>query len=627
MNSEYKFISSDINSNISKFIKIAIESSSIESFYKIDSFCLKILRLSIQNKDLNSYKQYLLFVNNYYLLSYADSIQKNKNVKEIHEICNDRSSRRIRETFFVLNVFYNRSNLEEKKYYNFFKLSTFTAFSQLLFEAVKRKDINFFNYTLNQIENVFLGKSVDISYFIYNNDIGEEDYEDFLEVIYFRHLIIGIKYWIYNLYGNKQISIDELNLFLESLNNLNTGNVLPEFWEMELLFNVLNTSAIDWYFSWQNWDFIEHKEGRIHSLPSVFDWIYNGYIVDVIQNGEFLSINNSQAYDVFKEKLTPTNKKLFLDCLKKGITNAIHQLNSDNQYIIKENIKKVEEDLSLLSMKSEIEKATAIVTSKLSNEKIELFKANLLDNWISSQMIHKIFNFYQNKIPYNGDQKLLLIGQNMFLEGAKFLFLDNMDNQNILGLDRIGKQLSKWENDIFFQTVLDQKSEVLYPSFMQGVNKSIKKLEQLGKFPSVLFISSFTFLNELKKDEKWRNEMILDVFKGMYNNISVCFVNSSYLQNKFIISDFKNAFQMLYRKKDNNFNDYLDVKINEITDEVALEKLTKNPTKWKNIEGVIVSDEEALLNIKTSIIIDYEIVELFEIIDFDALEIGIISDY
>jgi|GEM_PF-5966386 len=625
MNSKLTFISSDINSNIPKFIKIAIESNSIESFYKIDGFCLKVLRLSIQNKDLESYKRYLLFANNYYLLSYADSIQKNKNIKEIHEICNDRSSRRIRETFFVLNAFYDRSNLEEKKHYNIFKLSTFTAFSQLLFEAVKRKDINFFNFTLNQIENVFLGKSVDISYFIYD-DINEEAYEDLLEVIYFRHLIIGIKYWIYNLYENKQISIDELNLFLKSLNNLDTGNVLLEFWEMELLFNVLNTGAIDWYFNWQSWDFIEHKEGKIHSLPSIFDWIYNGYIVDVIKNGEFLSINNSQAYDVFKEKFTPTNKKLFLDRLKTGITHARHQLNNDNQYIIKNNIKKIEDDLSLLSMKSEVENAKAIVTSKLSNEKIELFKSNLLDNWLSSQIIHKIFDFYQNKVAYYGDQKLLLIGQNMFIEGAKFLFLDNKYNQNILGLDRIGKQLSKWENDIFFQTVLDQKSEVLYPSFIQGIHKSKEKLEQLNKFPSVIFISSFTFLNELKKDEKWKNEIILDVFKGMYNNISVCFVNSSYLQNKFIIADFKNAFQMLYRKKDNHFNDYLDVKIKEITDEVALEKLAENPTKWKNIEGVEVSDKEALLNIKTSIIIDYEVVELFEVIDLEALEIGIIGD-
>lgn len=627
MNSEFKLISEEINSNISKYIKIAIESNSIESFYKIDSFCLKILRLSIQNKDINTYRQYLQFVNNYYLLSYIDTIKKNKKTKEINEICNDRSSRRIKETFFVLNIFYDRSNLEEKKHYNFFKLSTFTAFSQLLFEAVERNDINFFNDTLNQIENVFLGKRTNLTYFIYSY-VDEKTYEDLQEVIYFRHLIIGIKYWIYNLYSNKQISIDEFKLFLESLNNLDTGNVFPEFWEMELLFNVLNTNAIDWYFNWQSWDFIKHKEGKFHSLPSVFEWIYNGYTIDVIQNRGFLLINNSKAYDIFKKKLTLTNKKLFVEKLKEGIENAKHQLNTGNQYIIEANIKNVEDELNLLSMKSEIDKAKDIVTSKLSNEKIQSFKEDFLNNWISSQIIRKIFDFYQNKISFDGEVgKLQLIGQNIFIEDAKLLFLDNEYNQNMLGPDRIGKQLSKWENDVFFQTVLNQKDEVLYPSYIQGIHETIIKLKQLKKSPSVLFISSITLLNELKKDENWKREIILDVFKGMYKNISVCSVNSSLLQNKFIICDFKNAFQMLYRKRDNNFNDYLDVKINEITDEVALEKLTENPTKWKNIEGISVSDEQALLNIKTSIIIDYEIVELFEILDFDALEIGIISDY
>jgi len=58
---------------------------------------------------------------------------------------------------------------------------------------------------------------------------------------------------------------------------------------------------------------------------------------------------------------------------------------------------------------------------------------------------------------------------------------------------------------------------------------------------------------------------------------------------------------------------------------LANEKLQKEYDKWKNIDGQQLSDEDALKHIKTSILIDYEVIEEFEIDDIDAFEIGLIE--
>lgn len=81
----------------------------------------------------------------------------------------------------------------------------------------------------------------------------------------------------------------------------------------------------------------------------------------------------------------------------------------------------------------------------------------------------------------------------------------------------------------------------------------------------------------------------------------------------------------MFRKIPDAFDDVLKIEIKEISDELAHEKLQKEYDKWKNIDGQQLSDEDAIKYIKTSIIIDYEVIDLFEIDDIDAFKIGLIE--
>ena len=92
-------ITAGIGTDVLKQITKAVQSNSIESFYKIDGFCNKILMLSIENKHITHFKEYLDIVIGYYIISYE--YKNNALYNKIFEICSDRSARRIRELFIT----------------------------------------------------------------------------------------------------------------------------------------------------------------------------------------------------------------------------------------------------------------------------------------------------------------------------------------------------------------------------------------------------------------------------------------------------------------------------------------------------------------------------------------------
>jgi hypothetical protein len=98
------------------------------------------------------------------------------------------------------------------------------------------------------------------------------------------------------------------------------------------------------------------------------------------------------------------------------------------------------------------------------------------------------------------------------------------------------------------------------------------------------------------------------------------------MQNRFIVADFKKAFTMLYREIERGFDGELKVEIKEVSEEMAQNKLNQEPQKWKYINGVETSDENALVYIKTSIIIEFKVIELFKVTDNNAFEIGLIDN-
>ena len=630
-------ITDGLKTDVLKMIDNAINNNSVESFYEIDGFVVKILNLSISNKCLFHFRDYVNVCIFYYTLSYEYQEKNNAAYNKIFDACSDRAARRIRESFLLLDYSFDKSELEDKKTYNRFKLAAFTTFSQLLYEQILRKDCKQFEFTLNQLEQVFLGKSYNMHDFAFKlkrreqsetNDL-ENDKEDVESFRYFQHTIIGIKYWLYFLHENGIINREELKLFLVPILRLiEDKRINLEFFEIELLFNNLNSKALDWYLNWQSWDFETHMEGKAYYMHSPMDWIFKGVIIDAIQQGYFSNTIYVDCNQI--EKQNPQNKSLLIHTLKEKLAQ-IKQSSKWKEYF-NDNIdsQKIESQLNQLNVSFEIQRAKEIAKANLIIEKVELFRDNFYKGWNKSKFIRKIFEYFKKTETYTKeDKKMFIVGASVFLEKGKSFFLE--DSNNVFGVDAIatdyGKNVSFVEDRFFFETVLKNKQETIYDSVENGLSNSIKKLSKLEATPSVIFIDSTQAYLHLtrKPNEKWSNNKFIEFSNGTYDGIPVFYVIGNLLQNRFIVADFDKAFTMFYRKLENGYDNELRIDIKEISDELAKEKLNAEKYKWKNINGQELSDEDALNYIKTSILVDYEVIDLFEISDENAFEIGIIE--
>ena len=315
------------------------------------------------------------------------------------------------------------------------------------------------------------------------SDIDKATLSDYIEniqsKIYVKHTILGIRYWLYYLYEKKQISIEGLNSFIGLTEQLKRSKLSVEFWEMELLFNRLNSAQLNWYFNWQSWDYETHPEGECYTMSSVFDWFFTGYIVDAIRNGGIYNTPNFDA-NIVDGNINPQNKILFIRTLKERLEKVISEKNVWISFFNNDNFDStanlIKEQLNSFSSLIELQKAKEIASEKLNTNRVNEFKQNLYDRWHKSKLIRKIFEYFEEKKKYEGEiGKLKLVGKNMFFEKAKMLFLNDKYYQHIYGVEDLGAQLSKWENEFFFQIILKEQAEIVYSSIVVGLQQAIKK--------------------------------------------------------------------------------------------------------------------------------------------------------
>jgi len=145
-NSEFD-ITTGLRTDVLKMAGNAIRNNSIESFYAIDGFVNKVLNLSIINNYESHFNEYIEVPFFYYTLSYNKEDDKT-GTNKMYVACTERASMRIRETFWMMDFKYKKADLSEKNKIIKLKKHAFGVFSQLLFEQVKRKDINAFTTTL-----------------------------------------------------------------------------------------------------------------------------------------------------------------------------------------------------------------------------------------------------------------------------------------------------------------------------------------------------------------------------------------------------------------------------------------------------------------------------------------------
>jgi hypothetical protein len=383
-----------------------------------------------------------------------------------------------------------------------------------------------------------------------------------------------------------------------------------------------------YYLNWQSWDYETHPEGKFYKMKSLFDCIFEGYMIDSILHN---SLSFVQDIDIEKiEKQNPQNKSLLISTLKEKI-NIIVQNKMWIEFFKRKNIDNhhidtIKNQLNTINATFEIKNAQKIVAETLDITKINDFKVSLYNKWQETKFIRKIFEYFNKKQSYSGQNKLSLVGQNMFLQKGKRCFTKTDTNDNfLLVLNDLGSQLSKLEDKLFFRTVLNRKTETVYKSVIEGLNKSIEILRNEKHTPTVIFLDSLFEWFGLKDVEKWSNEKTIEFSNGSYDKIPVFFVNARLLEKRFLVADFGNTFTMLCREYSDRYDNELKIDVTDVTDDIANEKFANEIQKWKFIDGNEISDADALTYIKTSVIIDFDVVENYEILDDKSFEIGLIE--
>lgn len=642
-------LTSGIKPNIIRALDKSIENNSIETNEVIKSFIRKVLQLSIKEKSLKHFKEYIFLPATFYSLSFDKKLH-DLSLEYLHKICSDQSAVYLKEIIWFDLGYKSKQviSISERKTLNEFYYWAFNGFSHLLYLTVKNKDHKQFKYSLEEYEQIsdsISNQNYDLKFKIRKlqreniDGRNSEKIQSLKEELtlssqfetYKRHVLLGIKYWILFLYQIDQIT-EELTVILLSELKIpyhDSNDVLND-----ILFFRNNDSNN--YLGWSEWDFTERQSGKVYSPPIPLNWLTLGFMADQIRENK-LYINLEEfnyeelkyirfLYDNLK-KYAKTFKNDFDKWKKVLNVETIEQFNQTSNQVLslfatlkRKSIGKTEKDISL---------------AQLSQNKIKAFRKLTGKAWFSQAHINRLFKKIGTiEIISNDETKLKNIGRRIFFEKAKMMFIEGENNQQIFGIDKLGFDIGLWEDSEFFNTITQtDHNKVTGSSILEVLNKTIAQLKSQEVIPDLILMSPehnykntellnsklFTPKNHTPNNKKDITSLLI----GKFDSIPIYTSKSEFIKNRILVCNFKNAFKMRYKTDLKWFNNVLKVDITKVTNEEAHRRLKEHPDKWKMTEDDIkLDDKDALTLIKTSVIIDCWSTLDFQILDSESFILG-----
>jgi hypothetical protein len=631
-------------SNIEK----SIEKNNKESVDAFKNFVQNIMHLSIQNKSLNHFKQYIFFPSLFYSISF-EKVKHNATLTYLHKHCTEIALNVLKDVNWLhLGFAYKElKNIDDKKNFNDFIYWGLNGFNRLLYLTIKNKDYYHFDKALEKLE--LLSNNTNDQYYELRREksflefnanenntqrieqINKEIIEEKKSDTYRLYLLLGIKYWILYLFN---VNYYKKRDVLKFINRVSTPNVEAKEILKAIIFFRSNTSL--GYFEWNSWDYIERKEWVTYSPPYPSDWMTMGFLIEqIITNKLYLNLNELTADEIKGVQFLYSDLEKYSEILIKDFPKWKDVLKVKDEDELRLKTGNILSLFAIVKRKSSQETENAIAVAPLSLEKISEFKKTIGNAWYAQTQIHKIFKSFGNAIDVTAeDVKLLHIGQRTFFDKAKTMFIDGQYHNIIYGIDRIGGEIGRWEDDTFFNSILKAKEikKVSGIDMLELLDKSIRTLTNDGVESTLILMSpeySYKDENLLKSSRFSISTNIIGVddlpFRiiGSFDQIPIYTSFSNLLDNRVIVCDFKNAFLMRYKTNENWFNNEMTVDVNEVSNEEAKDKLLRYPQKWRvNEEGIHLTEEEAITLIKTSVIIDTWVTVDFQVSDKEKFVIG-----
>lgn len=640
-------ITEGLSLKIRQAIDKSIENNSKETFLVYKSFVRRVLQISVRNKSLKHFQEFIFFPALFYAVSF-DKMKQNQMLYNLHKICSEQAAIHLKEIiwFDVGLTFKHEEGLKAKKEINPFFYWGFYSFSQLLFFTIKNSDISQFTFALNeygQISNSEGSLNYQLKYKIQNlkqknaNDTHTEEIKKLEETYtvheafntYKRHVLKGLKYWIFYLYSKKKISVQVLKVFIEKIEEVREETQFPL---EDILF--FRSSESNTYMGWTAWDFMERPHMIVYSPPSPLNWTTFGFIVEQIRrNGLYINLNDFDNRQIRDAHFLFEEIKGYRKYFEHNFESWKVILKVQTKEELSTRYDNLLQSIGVLKHQSITNIETSIADTELSQDKINDFKETIGKVWERAANIRKLFKKYDNRqLILDNNIKLRIIGQTTFFEKAKMMFIDGDKYQEIYGIGDMGGVIGRWEDDEFFNTITkDEFNRVRGASALETLDTAIAELKNKNVIPNLILIAPEYSYKDAKFLESDRfvpkTEMSMEEsgysFLGTFDDIPVYTSFSALLNNKIVVCDFNSAFKMVYKSDENWYNNEFKVEVLKISDEEANARLRENPTKWKNEDdGIIRSENDALTLIKTSVIINTWTVLEFKILSKEAYVIG-----
>lgn len=621
----------EIYNQVFKSLELAITSKDEKTIRSYIAFFRDVIAETIEHKRLVDFGQYIDFPYRIYSL-----VARQRNVNQprsMEDIC-DILPLHLRE--MIVLITWNASSLKDKvdrSLVNAFYQRGFRSFNNLFFLQTVFHDWKLLESSINkfgQLESDFSSTGIlkaNLKQLENTNDISAEQIESLkVEIFerekfkeYKRHIVIVLKYWIYELFEHDKIPARDADHILKALDRLRMDYKDAQ----DVLF--LRQQDLSKYMGWDGWEYENRPEGVQINPITARDWISRGFILDRIRTG-------NQTFIFDKTRAEADEVRWFYEEVEKIITQLLanpkrwHLIFSADQF---NNITMLTDQLLSaigISKRSKLnDRDNQIKNAPLSQEKISEFTQRLGVKWSGELRMRRIFGLFGNSKDITGqDRKLMRIGPNLFLDKGKMMFLDQELYMRIYGLEDFGTKVARGEDDLFFERIFNSGAEKIFkPTIVELLIQAIIKLKERALEPNVILLSP-EYLHDdqaLLNSEKYTQHYAADLnpdnlnffIIGTFEGVPLFTSYSQKLKNKIVVCKFEDAFEMLYKTNPTWYKNLLSVNIKEVTEELAVDKFKQEPEKWQNTdEGTLLSEADALTLIKTSVILDIE-----TLIDFD----------
>ncbi len=636
-----------IDSIVLTGIEKAIERSSKETFNILLGFVRNVLQLAISHGTIKHFQEYIFSPAFIYGTSYLKARQ-NPAIAYLHPVYSKQAAANLKEIiWFDIGVLISNSkNIEQKKQLNEFYYWAFNGFSRLFFFIANNGDVATFKTAIQEYNQIFSfreEKYYELSRAKLDIEMqNPEDKDIRLKVLddeielekkfseYRRHALLGVYYWIVFLFYvgkiNAEIANDLLNEIALQYND-----------SREIIYDILqlrDKSPLG-YFEWQGWDYMERPSGEMYHPPYPNDWLTMGFAAAQVRIDnayyDFSGLDSKQLKNaVFLVDAVESNFKIFQSEFEKWAK----LLNVKNKEELIKRCDNVLHQLVVVKRQNIGNKEQQIAQAPLSQEKIDEFRRVIGESWKTQALVRQVFERKNCKeLITSTEVKLKIIGQRTFFEKAKMMFIEGEYYQPIYNIGQIGGQIGRWEDDNFFNTAIVGKGDKLTAaSILVLLETALSSLRKDNVNPDIIFMSpehsyqdhellaSSKFVSRIKGVDAVQGTL------GFFEDIPIYYSYSNFLNNRVVVAKFNDAFKMRFKTDERWYENELNVTVAAITDEQAEKRLREEPSKWKiTDDGSELSDKEALMLIKTSVIIDLWTVLDFQILSSDAYTVGFLK--